>query len=165
MLRMGDEFCKTQYGNNNAYCQDNGISWLNWDNIEKYNDIHTYFKAIIHFRHEHPVLRNHSIASAMGLPIYTLYGGKNNNFDDYDDERVFAVLFAGRNQEDTKDDLIFMAVNMHWEEHFVKLPENIKVDWIEKFNTAKEDSLVNEMLKEQDGMIVAPRSIILLVAD
>lgn len=165
MLRMGDEFCKTQYGNNNAYCQDNEISWLNWDNIEKYNDIYTYFKAIIHFRHEHPVLRNHSISSAMGLPFYTLYGGKNNNFDDYDDERVFAVLFAGRNQEDTKDDLVFMAVNMHWEEHFIKIPDNVKVNWIEKFNTAKENSLVNENIENENEIVVAPRSIVLLVAD
>lgn len=165
MLRMGDEFCKTQHGNNNAYCQDNEISWLDWNNIEKYNDVHSYFKAIINFRHKHPVLRNHSVPSTMGLPFYTLYGSRNTDFDDYDDERVMGVLFAGRNKEDTKDDLIFLAMNMHWEPHEIYFPINLANAWQEEFNTGKSESIVGGIKATGSGIILAPRSMALFTYD
>jgi glycogen operon protein len=53
MLTAGDELGKTQKGNNNAYCQDNEISWINWNNIDK--DLLEFTSQLIHFRLEHPV--------------------------------------------------------------------------------------------------------------
>ena len=57
MLLAGDEFRRTQRGNNNAYCQDNAISWLDWSFLEKHREIHRFTRGIIAFRRAHPVLR------------------------------------------------------------------------------------------------------------
>ncbi len=57
MLLGGDEFGRTQEGNNNAYCQDNPTSWCDWGLMDRYSEIHRFTKAMIRFRREHPVLR------------------------------------------------------------------------------------------------------------
>lgn len=57
MILMGDEFCRTQYGNNNAYCQDNYISWVDWKRKEKFQDIFVFVKKLIEFRKHHCALR------------------------------------------------------------------------------------------------------------
>ncbi|MGB9505387.1 MAG: glycogen debranching protein GlgX, partial [Candidatus Acidiferrum sp.] len=57
MLLAGDEFRRTQKGNNNAYCQDNAVSWLDWSFLEKNREIHRFTRGMIAFRHAHPVLR------------------------------------------------------------------------------------------------------------
>jgi isoamylase len=50
MIGMGDEVCRTQLGNNNAYCQDNEISWFDWNLIEKHSDVHRFLRLIIERR-------------------------------------------------------------------------------------------------------------------
>jgi glycogen operon protein len=57
MLLAGDEFRRTQRGNNNAYCQDNAISWVDWSFLERYSEIHRFAREMIAFRRAHPVLR------------------------------------------------------------------------------------------------------------
>lgn len=57
MLLGGDEFRRTQRGNNNAYCQDNAISWVDWSFLEKHREIHRFARGMIAFRRAHPVLR------------------------------------------------------------------------------------------------------------
>lgn len=60
MMLGGDEMCRTQQGNNNAYCHDNEISWYNWTLLEKYPDLFRFFQSVIAFRKENPALRrNH----------------------------------------------------------------------------------------------------------
>jgi len=56
MLAHGDEFRRTQQGNNNAYCQDNDIGWTLWDRLEAHADIHRFTQEMIAFRKRHPVL-------------------------------------------------------------------------------------------------------------
>jgi glycogen operon protein len=56
MLLGGDEFCRTQYGNNNAYCQDNEISWFDWNLLEKNRSFFEFVRKMIAFRARHPVL-------------------------------------------------------------------------------------------------------------
>lgn len=57
MLLGGDEFRRTQRGNNNAYCQDNEVSWFDWSLLEKHKEIHRFARGMIAFRRAHPVLR------------------------------------------------------------------------------------------------------------
>ena len=57
MLLGGDEFGRTQQGNNNAYCQDNEISWFNWARNEEQNRLFEFTRRLIHLRKEHPVFR------------------------------------------------------------------------------------------------------------
>ncbi|MBP3802730.1 MAG: hypothetical protein J6I76_02355 [Oribacterium sp.] len=54
----GDEMGDTQSGNNNAYCQDNETTWLDWTGLQTYDDFHNFVKNIISFRKAHPVLRS-----------------------------------------------------------------------------------------------------------
>lgn len=56
MLLSGDEFRRTQRGNNNAYCQDNEISWVDWTSVQRHQDVHRFARAMIAFRRAHPVL-------------------------------------------------------------------------------------------------------------
>jgi len=56
MLTMGDEVRRTQHGNNNAYCQDNEISWFDWTLLEQHRGLHRFVKALIAFRHQRDIL-------------------------------------------------------------------------------------------------------------
>ena len=58
-------FCNTQFGNNNAYCQDNIISWLDWTRLEKYQEIHDFFRYMIAFREKYPILRRSTKKDAL----------------------------------------------------------------------------------------------------
>jgi isoamylase len=58
MMLGGDEFCRTQRGNNNAYCQDNDISWFDWDLVHKNADILAFFRKAIAFTKRYTVLQN-----------------------------------------------------------------------------------------------------------
>ena len=50
MILMGDQVWRTQYGNNNAYCQNNELSWLDWSLLEKHSDIYRFVKLVLHAR-------------------------------------------------------------------------------------------------------------------
>lgn len=68
MIVAGDEFGRTQHGNNNAYCQDNEISWLDWQNADE--DLLNFTQKLIHFRKNHPVFRRRGWFQ--GLPVLHL---------------------------------------------------------------------------------------------
>ncbi len=57
MITAGDEFGRTQLGNNNAYCQDSQISWVHWDTMDDWKDLHKLTQTLLQLRREHPVLR------------------------------------------------------------------------------------------------------------
>lgn len=57
MISAGDEFGRTQEGNNNAWCQDNGISWINWELLEINRSLFEFFRKLIRLRLDHPVFR------------------------------------------------------------------------------------------------------------
>ena len=122
MLLSGDEFCNTQYGNNNAYCQDNKISWLDWNRKEQFQDVFEHFRKMIHFRKEHHVVKGHGKPSFCGLPSISFHGVCPWEPDQSWESRVLGILFAGRNQKDTEDEIVYIGMNMHWESHHVELP-------------------------------------------
>ena len=120
MFLAGDEFCNTQFGNNNAYCQDNLISWLNWDMRRKHADMHAYFRFLIHYRHAHPILRKDTAPCSADLPFISLHGTLPWN-SDYDAQtRVIGVMYAGRKEDE--DDIIYLGINAYWERVEVRLP-------------------------------------------
>ena len=76
MVLSGDEMGNSQQGNNNAYCQDNEIAWLDWNDLEKNADIFRYFKQMIQFRRQHKVLRyednlHHTDYRNLGYPDFS----------------------------------------------------------------------------------------------
>ena len=76
MFFAGDEFCNTQFGNNNAYCQDNIISWLDWSRLEEFKEIHDFVRHMIQFRKEHPILRKMTKPSSCQFPEISVHNGQ-----------------------------------------------------------------------------------------
>ena len=122
MFFAGDEFCNTQFGNNNAYCQDNIISWLDWSRLEEFKEIHDFVRHMIQFRKEHPILRKMTKPSSCQFPEISVHNGTPFNAStDYKTELI-GIMYAGRNEEDTEDDIVFYCMNAYWEPLVMQLP-------------------------------------------
>src|SRR5580704_7486478 len=98
MLLGGDEFRRTQRGNNNAYCQDNEVSWFDWSLLEKHKDIHRFTRGMIAFRRAHPVLRKEEFYTDADIEWFAPSGGRPNWSDGR--EKSFACLILGRDEPD-----------------------------------------------------------------
>lgn len=172
LLLAGDEFSNTQKGNNNAYCQDNAISWLNWNDIEKNKEFFDFYKDAISFRKEHGLLtmsKEYTMLDekAYGYPDLS-YHSEEPWKCSYDDlTRHFAMMYCGYYSEDEKekDTFIYLAVNMHWIPHgfaLPKLPKKLK--WHLVYDTDKKVGRREEELKNQSEVLVIERSIRVLIA-
>lgn len=122
MFFAGDEFCNTQFGNNNAYCQDNIISWLDWSRLEEYKEIHDFVRHMIHFRKEHPILRRMTKPSSCQFPEISVHNGTPFNASTDYKTKLIGIMYAGRNEEDTEDDIVFYCMNAYWEPLVMQLP-------------------------------------------
>lgn len=123
MFLAGDEFGNTKFGNNNSYCQDNEVSWLDWKLLEKNKDLFEFFKFMIAYRKEHLVIRKKLPNAVCGMdPLHT----HNTNAEDVTiprDARTFTVSFAGYDKDKGRDDLVCICVNTYWEDVTVTLPD------------------------------------------
>ena len=154
MILGGDELLNSQKGNNNAYCQDNETSWINWNTNAANTEISEFLKKLIKIRNEHPILRMNEEFKirdyvSCGYPDLSYHGTKAwfPDFSNY--SRTLGVLLCGeyavankfgsRNginsclKANKKDDYFYMAFNMHWEPHqfdLPKLPEGMEWELI-----------------------------------
>jgi len=172
MILAGDEFANSQKGNNNAYCQDNLISWLNWDDMDKNKELHSFVKDVIAFRKEHALLHKCKEYTMLdeaicGYPDLS-YHSEEPWKCSYDDlTRHFGMMYCGNYSDDEteKDIFIYLAVNMHWIPHefaLPKLPEGVK--WHLVYDTDSNAERMNKELKKQDSFTVNERSIQVLLA-
>jgi isoamylase len=169
MLLAGDEFGNTQFGNNNPYCQDNEISWLNWNLLDKNKEIFSFFKNMIKFRKNHPVLRDSIEPAKCGLPSVSNHGKEPWYLDPSRETRVLGVMLAGWNKATGEDDIVYIAINTHWEKQYVKLPELPKsLQWQIKVNTSMPSG--KEFIEDADDMSPAitrvelePRSVVIIL--
>ena len=122
MFFVGDEFCNTQFGNNNAYCQDNIISWLDWSRLEEFKEIHDFVRHMIQFRKEHPILRKMTKPSSCQFPEISVHNGTPFNASTDYKTKLIGIMYAGRNEEDTEDDIVFYCMNAYWEPLVMQLP-------------------------------------------
>src|SRR4029077_20028281 len=100
MLLAGDELGRTHRGNNNAYCQDNEISWLDWTLIESHRDLHRFTTLLIAFRTAHPVLRHQDYLTgepdgSLDRPDVTWHGVRVGKPDFGSQSRSLAMHLAG----------------------------------------------------------------------
>lgn len=184
MLLAGDEFGNTQNGNNNPYCQDNEITWLDWRQLESRREIFDYVKKLIAFRKEHPVLhqaRELQMYDSLscGIPDISIHGTQAWRADFSYYSRMLAVLLYGeyQNREDgTADDSIYIIFNMYWEPRSFDLP-NLPGDkeWypaIETYENSfheipkpvkRKRRRKKTSLESQKKTVVPPRSVVVFV--
>lgn len=171
MFFAGDEFCNTQFGNNNAYCQDNIISWLDWSRLEKFKEIHDFVRHMIQFRKEHPILRKMTKPSSCQFPEISVHNGTPFNASTDYKTKLIGIMYAGRNEEDTEDDIVFYCMNAYWEPLVMQLPvlPNGK-HWHVDTNTNAEyfdgeDFMAKTELLGVNTIRVPARTTIILVAE
>ncbi|AFY57204.1 glycogen debranching enzyme GlgX [Rivularia sp. PCC 7116] len=174
MLLMGDEIGRSKQGNNNTYCHDNELNWLDWTLLSKNSDLFKFVKNCIAFRKAHPILRQKNFLdrdSNNGYPDITWHGIRAWNPDFSDSSRTTAFMLRGRKaNQHQKDDYIYVAMNMHWETHGFEIPKlNTSIKWHIFVNTgvtSPEDSWepgCEPLLDNQQEILVGSRSVIILV--
>ncbi|MDR1700523.1 MAG: hypothetical protein LBR68_04955 [Lachnoclostridium sp.] len=150
MILAGDEFGNSQKGNNNAYCQDNPISWLNWSLLDKNSDIFEFTRKLISFRKEHPIYQMKKYQGmdykGYGVPDISCHGIEpwRSSFVNY--SRELGILFYGSYLPTEKDmDSLYIVFNMHWEKQTFFLPQisktSSKKEWTVLFSTSEVKSM------------------------
>lgn len=171
MFYAGDEFCNTQFGNNNAYCQDNLISWLDWSRMEKYQEIHDFFRYMIAFRKNHAILRKKTKKPSCNLPEISIHNGYPWNAGTDNDSRLIGIMYAGRDEDDTRDDIIFYGMNAYWEPLLMQLPDlpnglmwkicvNTSVEYEDEKNFEE-----SSVFHQNRSLRIPARSVVILVAE
>ena len=168
MMLAGDEFRNSQSGNNNVYCHDDELSWLNWEDRETHKDVYEFFRAMIRLRREHPVLRAQSFYTGeneTGYPELSFHGYQAWNLNMYDPFLTFGFLYTEPAAKyGTKEDcFIYCGVNAHWEEHTLELPiipEGFV--WRRYLYSADEDH--NKHPGESGSITLMPRSVMIVIA-
>ena len=163
MFLAGDEFGNTQFGNNNAYCQDNEIAWLDWNRLKTNKELHDYVKKVIAFRKKHPVIRLIQNPAECGFPDISIHVEYpwNSNLDS--EARTFGIMYAGRAKKGNpkQDDIVFFAMNMHWEHKrqvLPELPDGLK--WKLELATTPKDNFY----EDSRTMLMIGRSVAVFVA-
>ena len=165
MFLAGDEFGNTQFGNNNAYCQDNIISWLDWNLLEKNQDIFQFFKAMIAFRKEHRIVRTDTSGCSLGFPSISAHGHEVWK-EDFDNTKQYAgILYAGKDK-DRNDDVVYIAINTYWEDQTVEIPKlNEDLQWSVRINTFTDSGICDGSQIVTDILLIPFRTVIILVAE
>ncbi len=168
MFLSGDEFADTRYGNNNPYCQDNLISWLDWSLLKKNKDLFDFFQYMIRFRKDHPVIRKDLEPSYLGVPAMSTHGLTPEETNFSGDSHVVCVRFAGYNEATQKEDLVYLAVNSGWFPVTLTLPELPEhYKWKVAVNTGDPKCQFfhkNSMPTVESKIFLGERSVIIFVA-
>jgi len=172
MLDGGDEFGRTQQGNNNAYCQDNAISWFDWSSVD--DEMLGFTRRLIGLRREHPVFRRRRFLTgveATELRWYTPAGAEMTS-DDWADPSAhsIAVYLDGADDPDLaadgtplQDNDFLMLINAWWEPLDFSVPPTPTLAWQLEIDTYEPSGLVTAAnLEAGNAVTVRPRSIVLL---
>lgn len=161
-ITAGDEFARSTGGNNNPYCQDNEINWLNWNLLKTNASYVEYVRKILNLRKECAIFRKSREYSMMdttgcGFPDLSIHSdeawrAKLNNYD-----HTMGLMYCGRNG--SADNIWYIAYNMYWQEADLampKLPKGLRWSlYCDTANSAEADVVIDET----DKMQVPARSI------
>jgi glycogen operon protein len=169
-ILSGDEIGNSQKGNNNSYCQDNEISWIDWSGEKKHIDILEFTKMLIQFRKEHVIIHNKKELRIMdylscGYPDLSYHGTKAwyPEFENYN--RQIGIMYCGKyakNEKGKEDDFIYVAYNMHWIEHEFALP-NLPKDKKWRVVIDSSTDVVDSQAKIRKNIKINGRSIVVLI--
>ena len=138
MLLAGDEFARTQQGNNNAYCQDNEISWVDWSLLDKNHDLYDFTRKMIALRKRHKVLaRSTFFKDGKGI---TWYGEHGKGVDWSAKAKLLAFMLDGEHiggemVVSTENKSLFIMLNASDKRVFIDIPD-IGRDWIRMVDTS-----------------------------
>ena len=123
-ILAGDEFANSQKGNNNVYCQDNPIGWLNWRNLLKEQEMYQFVKQLIKFRKKYRLFHQEKELlgidqSGCGMPDVSYHGEMAWRAPTEVASRQIGIYYSSQDKEEAD---CFVAYNMHWLEHEFALP-------------------------------------------
>jgi len=180
MMLAGDEFGRTQRGNNNAYCQDNEISWLNWDLKVKGQSLIHFVQKLTGLRHRYPILRRNLFLSGeyveeLGVKDLTWINANGSEMEDqhWGDTgmRSFGMLLDGRAQttgirQRGREATLLVIINVHHEGVNFKLPSAPGGEsWLLLIDTNNPDDDGKKAFNLGEEYCVTPRSLLLLVLE
>jgi glycogen operon protein len=169
MILAGDELGRSQRGNNNAYCQDNEISWIDW-RLQKQNaGLHRFFQLLIAFRRNHPLLRTTSYRSLTGKDARKIeWNGVSLGHPDWSYESRSLAMHLSELYDGGNEDHIYFIANSHWETHEFELP-NTGLHWRRFVDTSLDtpddvtDLGSEQPLVDNHHYRVGPRSTVVLI--
>ncbi len=181
MIAHGDELGRTQSGNNNVYCQDNEIAWIDWDLSEQQRGLVHFAQRVVALRKEHPVFRrrrffagtsDHGGESALGDIAWFTPNGQHMSAEDWSNgyARSLMVFYNGdaipepdpRGQR-TVDDSFLVVFNGHHEPLAFTLPSaEYGAEWQMCFDTAEPEGDERVALQPGSALKAAPRSVVVL---
>jgi glycogen operon protein len=171
MLLMGDEVRRTQQGNNNVYCQNNELSWLDWNDAERHPDILRFVRELVRFRNRHETLRVErfwTLSEIIDKSHIKWHGLKLGEPDWGDNSHSLALTLRSA----AMHELLHVMFNSYWEPLTFKLPHathTTRKGWSRIMDTAlkpPEDFSQPELAQPlQNGNMyrVEPRSVVLLM--
>lgn len=177
-LLAGDEFGNTANGNNNPYCQDNAVSWLNWKHNAGQSVLQKFVKELIALRKTHPILHMEDSFKMMDYIScgYTdlSYHGEQAWYPEFENySHHMGILYCGKYARINKrkeDDFFYVAYNAHWVEHEFALPKlPAGMQW-QVVTTSGKQPVKPELIevaekserKQQYCIKTAPRTIVVL---
>ncbi len=159
LIFMGDEFCNTQYGNNNPYCQDNEITWLDWENLKRHEGLHAYVKQLIYLRknnHAFSMTEEMLKTQTNGLPGISYHGSEAWKLSLDENTLHMGILLNGHDFQNDEGRYWYIAINMHWEEQYLALP-NVKSEAPWECVLSTEGSI--KQWEDKHQILLGPRSI------
>ena len=180
MVLAGDEFARTQNGNNNAYCQDNEISWVNWELLEKNQHLATFTRRLMRMRHKYPILRRNLYLSGrydeeLGVKDLTWINANGSEMEQEHwgdtNMRCFGMLLDGRAQvtgirQRGKQATLLIVINDYHDLVEFTLPECPGGDtWSLLIDTNIGDNTEKGSFKVGDSYGVTARSLLVLALE
>lgn len=170
----GDEFCNSQNGNNNAWCQDNPVGWTDWKAFRKNKNIFEFVKEAVAFRKAHPILHMEKEPKgadylAKGFPDISFHGERAWYLNQENTSRLLGVMYCGsyaKKEDGSEDDFIYVGYNFHWENRTIALP-NLPEGMTWKKTADTSDTEEGDSFREREesyekNIEISPRTIVVL---
>ena len=166
MVLGGDEMGRSQQGNNNPYCQDNEISWFNWDLTEENKALLEFTRYIIEFRRQNRVFRQDNWLSNSAVSWFHPHGSEISGEEWQNRASAFGVFLSGEEVSgEVKDDDFFLCFNPHDDMVRFTLPDGLNQgEWKVVIDTAEVSfGKENPLFPGSQAMEVEGRSLVVLL--
>lgn len=173
-ILAGDEWGNSQNGNNNAYCQDNEVGWVNWRTLKCYEELYPFVRKLIQLRKEHPIFHMETPLNAMdkkgiGYPDISYHSDRAWYMEEFCCAHQIGILYCGEyvvRPDGEHDDFFYLAINMDWRTQSFAVPDLPKGrKWYPLLSTADNGNGAEfeEGEEMQRVIVVKPRTIEIIV--